>query len=87
MPDVPVADTCACGSARWHRITGSEAGIKNDRFFWCRRCGALRFVFDAHWQIPLDRAGDLPRSIALEDDERPTDPGTPAAKTRPKRPR
>lgn len=90
MADVPLADTCACGTADWHRPAGSvEAAIRTgsssgnleaSRFLWCRRCGAIRAVFDAHWQIPFDRAGDVARSVPLETDEVPTTPGTPTAK-------
>jgi hypothetical protein len=43
----------------------------------------MRAIFETHWQIPLDRAGDIPRSIPLETDERTTSPGTPNAKKTP----
>jgi len=93
MPDVPLADTCVCGSSYWHRPAGSvEATVRTgtssgsleaSRFLWCRKCGAIRAVFESHWQIPLDRAGDVPHSVPLETDEVPTRPGTPGAKKTP----
>lgn len=79
MSDVPVADTCVCGATNWHKVVGGSPADPS-RIIWCRRCGSIRLIFEDHWQIPLDRAGDLPRSVPLESDERPTDPGTPTAK-------
>ena len=92
MTDVPLADTCVCGSADWHRPagsveatlrTGSSGRLEASRFLWCRNCGAIRAVFDRHWQIPLSRVGDIPRSIPLETDDVSTYPGTPNAKKTP----
>jgi hypothetical protein len=92
MPDVPLADTCVCGASHWHRPAGSvEAAIRTgsisgsgnleaSRLLWCRKCGAIRAIFDSHWQIPLDRAGDVARSVPLDSDDHPTHPGTPNAK-------
>jgi hypothetical protein len=90
MPDVPIADTCVCGSSHWHRPAQSVEGalrvgsgsgaLEASRFLWCRQCGALRAIFDTHWQIPLSRAGDVARSVPLASDEVVTDPGTPSAK-------
>jgi hypothetical protein len=90
MPDVLLADTCVCGVAHWHvpagsveaaARTGSSSGnLEASRFLWCKKCGSIRAIFESHWQIPLDRAGDLPSSVPLETDELPTNPGTPAAK-------
>jgi hypothetical protein len=90
LADVPLADTCACGSSVNHRPagsveaasrTGSRSGqFEASRFLWCKRCGAIRAAFETHWQIPLDRAGDVAHSVALETDENPTRPGTPDAK-------
>ncbi len=90
MSDVPLADTCVCGVTHWHRpagsaegvvkTTGSSAGLEASRFLWCRKCGSIRAIFDSHWQIPLDRAGDIARSVPLESEEAPTNPGTPEAK-------
>lgn len=90
MPDVPLADTCACGTPDWHQPAGSvEAAVRTgsssgdleaSRFLWCSRCGAIRAVFERRWQIPLDRAGDVAHSVPLDRDERPTRPGTPASK-------
>ncbi len=93
MPDVPLADTCVCGVPSWHRpaasveataaLPGSRSNLEASRFLWCRNCGAMRAIFDRHWQIPLSRAGDVPHSIPLETDERQTNPGTPNAKKTP----
>jgi len=95
MPDVPLADTCVCGVSNWHRPassveaatrTGSSTGsghLEASRMLWCRKCGSMRAIFDSHWQIPLDRVGDLARSVPLESDEQPTHPGTPNAKKTP----
>ena len=90
MADVPLADTCACGSSHWHRPAGSvEAAarigsvsgqLEASRFLWCLNCGAIRAIFDRHWQIPLSRAGDVARSVPLDTDENPTRPGTPDSK-------
>jgi hypothetical protein len=79
--DVPVADTCVCGATNWHKLVGGT-DTEPSRVLWCRRCGAIRLIFEEQWQIPLDRAGDMPRSLPHppSDDERPTDPGTPVAK-------
>jgi hypothetical protein len=63
--------------------TGSNSGggdLEASRFLWCSKCGAIRAIFDSHWQIPLDRAGDIARSVPLDSDENPTKPGTPDAK-------
>lgn len=89
MSDVPLADTCVCGVTSWHRpvgpahgspSSGSSATLTAARALWCRKCGSVRFMFDDHWQIPLDRAGDVARSVPLSSDEQPTNPGTPTAK-------
>jgi hypothetical protein len=93
MSDVPIADTCACGSSHWHKFVapsdvaargGSGSMSAATPFLWCRKCGSLRFMFDAHWQIPLDRAGEIARSVpfSAETEEPPTSPGTPEAKKR-----
>jgi hypothetical protein len=71
--DTPTADTCVCGSPYWHKMVDTA-------FIWCRRCGALRRVFESVWQIPLDRAGDIASSVPKGDDETPTAPGVPRAK-------
>jgi hypothetical protein len=65
--DTPLADTCVCGSTAWHKLLF-------DRLLWCRKCGAVRPIFEGHWQIPLDRAGDVPPPT-FEPDEVPTKPG------------
>jgi len=62
------------------RAGTSSGNLEASRFLWCRKCGSIRAVFDSHWQIPLDRAGDVSRSVPLESDENPTRPGTPDAK-------
>ena len=91
MSDTPLADTCACGTTHWHKFAapsaaavkaGSGATPAASSFLWCRNCGSLRFMFDAHWQIPLGRAGEIARSVPLTDgdDEPDTSPGTPEAK-------
>lgn len=90
MSDVPLADTCVCGVDSWHRpvrsaqehavASGSSSSLLAVRALWCRKCGSVRFMFDSHWQIPLDRAGEIARSILLDDAEVPTNPGTPEAK-------
>ena len=89
MSDVPLADTCVCGVSYWHRAAGGaetvvrpgvSGNLEASRFLWCRKCGSIRAIFEQHWQIPLDRAGDLARSVPLDSDERPTRPGTPDAK-------
>lgn len=91
MSDVTLADTCVCGVPYWHRFMGSsdapQAGPGSgtsgaaSRFLWCRKCGAVRVIFEKRWQIPLDRAGEVARSVPLDsDEERPTNPGTPKAK-------
>jgi hypothetical protein len=91
MSDVPLADTCVCGVPYWHRFMGpadARAGAGSSgttgaatRFLWCRKCGAVRVIFEPRWQIPLDRAGEIARSVPLDDDgEKPTNPGTPRAK-------
>ena len=91
MPDVPLADTCVCGVAHWHKFAGPSDKVTRggsgslsaaSSFLWCRNCGALRFMFEARWQIPLSRAGEIARSVPLSDgsEEPPTDPGTPGAK-------
>lgn len=68
MPaDTPLADTCVCGSAAWHKHL-------HERVLWCRKCGAARIIFDPHWQIPIDRAGDVPPAT-FDADEIPTKPG------------
>jgi hypothetical protein len=93
MPDVPLADTCVCGVPHWHKfIAPSEKLAKGGSgsmsaatpFLWCRKCGCLRFMLESHWQVPLDRAGDVAHSVPLseEPDEPPTSPGTPGAKGR-----
>jgi hypothetical protein len=66
MADTPTAPTCVCGSALWTKHV-------HPMIVWCRRCGAVREVFSGRWQIPLDRAGDLP--TAEIPDEPPTKPG------------
>lgn len=92
MSDVPLADTCVCGVPYWHRFMGpadaptTAAGSGTTgaatRFLWCRKCGSVRVIFEARWQIPLDRAGEIARSVPLDgdDEEKPTNPGTPRAK-------
>ncbi len=95
MSDTPLADTCACGAAHWHKfVAPSEKAVREGSgsmsaattFLWCRKCGALRFMFDPHWQIPLDRAGDIARSVPISDGpkEPKTNPGTPGAKRTPR---
>ena len=44
----------------------------------------MRLIFEHFWKVPLDRAGDLPTTLVpVEDDnEEPTSPGTPTAKSR-----
>jgi hypothetical protein len=90
MADVPLADTCVCGTSHWHRVVGparaptvstsSSASLPAARALWCRKCGAIRFLYESYWQVPLDRAGEVARSVNLDEDERPTNPGTPEAK-------
>lgn len=90
MSDVPLADTCVCGVDHYHqrptRAAGDFASPSSSLnapspFLWCRQCGSIRFLFEDHWQIPLDRIGDLPRSVPLgEWEDLPTSPGTPSAK-------
>jgi hypothetical protein len=65
--DSPLADTCVCGSAAWHKLLG-------DRVLWCRKCGSTRPIFETHWHIPLDRAGDVPPPT-FDAEEAPTKPG------------
>lgn len=75
------AETCACGSDRWHTMI--------DRYFWCRRCGSFRPALDLLWSIPFDRAGDVAHSAGgaadtnkdAADDEPKTDPATPHARS------
>jgi hypothetical protein len=93
MSDVPLADTCVCGVPYWHRFMGAaDAPVPSSghssgavgaasKFLWCKKCGAVRVIFETRWQIPLDRAGEIARSVPLDgDEERPTNPGTPKAK-------
>jgi len=68
----PEAETCVCGAAAWHTMV-------EGKILWCKRCGALRNVFQTRWRIPLDRAGELARSTEIPEEE-PTRPGTPHAK-------
>lgn len=70
--DSPTADTCLCGGTHWHTLVDKN-------YVWCRRCGAWRRLFEGRWLIPLDRAGELARSVP-QGDESPTSPGTPGAK-------
>lgn len=80
MSDVPLADTCVCGVPYWHRFVGTTEGARAEsKFLWCRKCGAVRVIFEQRWQIPLDRAGEI-ASSDVPNDERPTRPGTPRAK-------
>jgi hypothetical protein len=74
MPEVPRSEVCLCGGSLWHAMV--------DRVLWCRRCGALRLVFEKYWMIPLDRAGELSSTVVMVDggDEPTTSPGTPDAK-------
>lgn len=87
--DVPLADTCVCGVTHWHKPVGpakepaasaSSSALPAARALWCRKCGSVRFLFESYWQVPLDRAGEIARSVGLDEDERPTSPGTPKAK-------
>ncbi len=88
MSDVPLADTCVCGVSHWHRpagpanplSSGSSSSLPAVRAIWCKKCGSIRAIFESHWQIPLDRAGEIARSVPLDSDEQPTSPGTPTAK-------
>lgn len=90
MPDTPLADTCVCGVSSWHKLVGparepaasaaSSSSLPAARALWCRKCGAIRFLYESCWQVPLDRAGEVARSVGLDEDEKPTDPGTPQAK-------
>lgn len=73
MADTPTADTCVCGGPHWHKLMDAT-------YVWCRRCGALRRIFEGKWSIPLDRVGDIARSVpATSEDEIPTRPGTPGS--------
>ena len=74
MPESPQADTCVCGGPHWHKLIDAT-------IVWCARCGAQRRIFEGHWSIPLDRVGDIARSVQTTEDEIPTRPGTPDAKT------
>lgn len=82
MPEVPIADTCACGVDDWHVAVRSahHPSRAPTHALWCKRCGAVRVVGEPHWQVPLDRAGDVARSVPLDSDEAPTAPGTPRSK-------
>lgn len=71
--DVLLADTCVCGSTHWHKIIDHVC-------VWCRRCGAIRLMFQSKWMVPLDRAGEIPRSTEGLPEEPPTMPGTPGAR-------
>ena len=74
MSDTPTAETCVCGGPFWHKLIDST-------LLWCRRCGSFRRIFDGQkWNIPLDRVGDIARSVPGGEDDVPTSPGTPAAK-------
>lgn len=73
LPDGPENPTCVCGSPHWHKMV-------EQKMLWCQRCGAIRAMFQDKWKIPLDRVGDLARSVK-DDEEPPTQPGTPHSKS------
>lgn len=75
LPEGPESDTCVCGSTHWH-------AMKGPKILWCRRCGCIRALFEDKWSVPLDRVGDIARSVSVPDEE-PTKPGTPKAKREP----
>jgi hypothetical protein len=50
-----------------------------EKTLWCQRCGSIRRIFQTGWKIPLDRVGDIARSVLIPEEE-PTKPGTPGAK-------
>jgi hypothetical protein len=56
--------------------------MKGPKILWCRRCGCIRALFEDKWSVPLDRVGDIARSVSVPDEE-PTKPGTPKAKREP----
>lgn len=67
--DTITAETCVCGSNHWHELV--RTGV-----LWCSRCGALRIVFSERWNIPLDRAGEIPHTKPpAPPEEPPTNPG------------
>ncbi len=76
MPEAPLSETCVCGGPQWH--------VMIERALWCRRCGCIRLIFEHFWKVPLDRAGDVAATLRPigDEDEPPTNPGTPTAKSR-----
>jgi hypothetical protein len=54
--------------------------IVDTKILWCHKCGAVREMFQNKWTIPLDRVGDIARSVQ-NDEEPPTLPGTPQSKS------
>lgn len=73
LPEGPENPTCVCGSTHWHKMVEAK-------LLWCQRCGSIRAMFQNAWKIPLDRVGDLARSVP-SDEEPPTQPGTPKSKS------
>jgi hypothetical protein len=68
MVNVTLSETCLCGSGHWHAMV--------EEVVWCKRCGCLRPVRSRYWRVPLDRAGELSRTVIVEEEEEaPTRPG------------